>query len=33
MIESFENYLRVKFLEFENENKIDKKFKSFKKGI
>ena len=31
MIESFENYLRVKFLEFENENKIDKKFKSFKK--
>ena len=31
MIESFENYLRVKFLEFENENKIDKKFKTFKK--
>ena len=31
MIESFENYLRVKFLKFENENKIDKKFKSFKK--
>ena len=31
MIESFENYLRVKFLEFENENKIDKKFKSFQK--
>ena len=31
MTESFENYLRVKFLEFENENKIDKKFKSFKK--
>ena len=31
MIESFENYLRVKFLEFKNENKIDKKFKSFQK--
>ena len=31
MIESFENYLRTKFLDFKNENSIDKKFKPFKK--
>ena len=33
MIESFENYLRVKFLDFKNENKLDKKLKSFKKDL
>ena len=33
MIESFENYLRVKFLDFKNESQIDKKFKSFKKDL
>jgi len=33
VIESFENYLRVKFLDFKNENKLDKKLKSFKKDL
>ena len=33
IIESFENYLRVKFLSFENETKTDKKFKSFKADL
>ena len=33
IIESFENYLRVKFLSFENETKTDKKFKSFKTDL
>ena len=33
IIESFENYLRVKFLDFKNENKIDKKLKSYKKDL
>ena len=33
IIESFENYLRVKFLDFKNESKIDKKLKSYKKDI
>ena len=28
IVESFENYLRVKFLDFKNEGKIDKKLKS-----
>ena len=27
IIESFENYLRVKFLDFKNESQIDKKIK------
>ena len=33
IIESFENYLRTKFLDFENENKIDKKLKTYKKDL
>ena len=33
IIESFENYLRVKFLNFKNESQIDKKLKSFKKDL
>ena len=33
IIESFENFLRVKFLDFKNENQIEKKFKSFKKDL
>ncbi len=31
--ESFENYLRIKFLDFENNNQIDKKLKSYKKDL
>ena len=31
IVESFENYLRVKFLDFKNDNKTDKKLKSYKK--
>ena len=33
IIESFENYLRIKFLDFNNNNQIDKKFKSYKKDL
>ena len=33
IIESFENYLRVKFLNFKNESQIDKKLKPFKKDL
>ena len=33
IVESFENYLRVKFLDFKNESQIDKKLKSFKKDL
>ncbi len=33
IIESFENYLRIKFLDFENSNQIDKKLKSYKKDL
>ena len=33
IIESFENYLRVKFLDFKNEKQIDKKLKSYKKDL
>ena len=33
IIESFENYLRTKFLNFENDSKIDKKLKSYKKDL
>ena len=33
IIESFENYLRTKFLGFENNSKIDKKLKSYKKDL
>ena len=33
IIESFENYLRIKFLDFENKNKIDKKLKTYKKDL
>ena len=33
IVESFENYLRVKFLNFENQNQIDKKLKSYKKDL
>ena len=33
ILESFENYLRIKFLDFKNETKIDKNFKSYKNLI
>ena len=33
IIESFENYLRIKFFDYKNENEIDKKFKSYKKDL
>ena len=33
MIESFENFLRTKFLDFKNETEIEKKLKSYKKDI
>ena len=33
IIESFENYLRTKFLDFENNIHIDKKLKSYKKDL
>ena len=33
IIESFENYLRTKFLDFENNSQIDKKLKSYKKDL
>tara|TARA_X000001036_G_scaffold417781_1_gene436050 strand:- start:2648 stop:4447 length:1800 start_codon:yes stop_codon:yes gene_type:complete len=33
IIESFENFLRVKFLDFKNESYIDKKLKSYKKDL
>ena len=33
IIESFENYLRIKFLDYENEKKIDKKLKTYKKDL
>ena len=33
IVESFENYLRTKFLDFENNTQIDKKLKSYKKDL
>ena len=33
IVESFENFLRVKFLEFKNSSEIEKKFKSYKKDL
>ena len=33
IIESFENYMRTKFLDFKNDSKIDKKLKSYKKDL
>ena len=33
IIESFENYLRVKFLNFKNQAQIDRKLKSYKKDL
>jgi cobaltochelatase CobT len=33
IIESFENYLRTKFLDFKSDNQIDKKLKSYKKDL
>ena len=33
IVESFENYLRVKFLDFKRESIIDKKLKTFKKDL
>ena len=33
IVESFENYLRTKFLNFKNDSQIDKKFKSYKKDL
>ena len=33
IVESFENYLRVKFLDFKNDSQIDKKLKSYKKDL
>ena len=33
IIESFENFFRVKFLDFKNGNQLDKKLKSYKKDL
>ena len=33
IVESFENYLRIKFLDFKNESQINKKLKSYKKDL
>jgi cobaltochelatase CobT len=33
IVESFENYLRTKFLDFKNDSQIDKKLKSYKKDL
>ena len=33
IIESFENYLRTKFLDFKNDSQVDKKLKSYKKDL
>ena len=33
IVESFENYLRTKFLDFKNDAQIDKKLKSYKKDL
>ncbi len=33
IIESFENFLRVKFLNFKNDSQLDKKLKSYKKDL
>ena len=33
IVESFENYLRTKFLNFESNNQIDKKLKTYKKDL
>ena len=33
IVESFENYLRVNFLDFKNESNTEKKFKSYKKDL
>ena len=33
IVESFENYMRTKFLDFENNSQIDKKLKSYKKDL
>jgi cobaltochelatase CobT len=33
ILESFENYLRTKFLDFENNSQIDKKLRSYKKDL
>ena len=33
IVESFENYLRTKFLDFKNNSQIDKKLKSYKKDL
>ncbi len=33
ILESFENYLRVKFLDFKNESRIDKQLKAYKKDL
>ena len=33
IVESFENYLRIKFLDFKNENQVEKKLKSYKKDL
>ena len=33
IVESFENYLRIKFLDYKNDTQIDKKLKSFKKDL
>ena len=33
IVESFENYLRIKFLDFKNESQINKKLKSYKRDL
>ena len=33
IVEAFENYLRIKFLDFNNRKQVEKKFKSYKKDL
>ena len=33
ILESFENYLRIKFLDFKNQDQTDKKLKTYKKEL
>ena len=33
IVESFENFLRIKFLDFKNDKETEKKLKSFKKDL
>ena len=33
VVEAFENYLRIKFLDFKNDSQTEKKLKSYKKDL